>query len=469
MRKYLIALISILFFVLLPNSVLAAESSVFTKEATNVATSYRKQNVNVQDEGVLLFSAKTYNGKYGNQLTGNAKKMYKELVNYYYTKQKTGTLKLTSNASVTFKVKFKGGEPDESTTDYRKAAEKLSNDFLYASEAFQEDYPEVFWLNYLDFSCGITVYKDKSYSTGYRGVLKVKTIYPSKDKEFPGEYFKGASKKIKDYNNGVKKAVASIKKQINHKNSRLSIYLGIHDYVCSKASYHIKAENASEKDSLKYMYASTSANLFLSKPYKNERKLLCDGYAKSFKVLCDAFGLDDSCATIVGNTAEGLHEWNYVKINSKWYLIDTTWDDQGKQIYDTYLLAGQNSIGYDGVSIKKERKAYPYFSYPTCKFTLPKLASNYYNVNEKITPVLKFKSTSVTKKYSKKLTFTNKLTRKETDGKITYRSSNKKIATVNEKTGKVTVVGKGKVTITATAKAGKSYKKGSKKYTLVIK
>ena len=195
MKKYLIALISILFLLLLPNSVLAAGSSVLTKEYKDVATSYRKQNVNVQDDEVLLFSTKTYNGKYGNQLTGNAKKIYKELVNYYYKKQKTGTLKLTSNASVTFKAKFKNGKLDESTKDYKKAAQKLSNNFLYATEAFAEDYPEVFWLNYLDLSCGITVYRDKSYSTGYRGVLKVKTIYPSKDKDFPGEYFKSIKEK----------------------------------------------------------------------------------------------------------------------------------------------------------------------------------------------------------------------------------------------------------------------------------
>ena len=469
MKKYFIIILSALFLLLMPNYAFAAEDSIFTKEYADMVSSYRTENVNTQDDEVLLFSTKTYSGKYGNQLTGNAKKIYKELVKYYYTNQKTGTLKLSSTVSVTFKAKLKNGKIDESTKDYKKAADKLSQDFLYATEAFAEDYPEVFWLNYLDLSCVVDVYKNKSYSTGYRGVLKVKTIYPSKDKNYPGEFFPGASKKIKDYNSGVKKAVASIKKDINNSRNRLAIYLGIHDYICKKVSYNTKAANASE-NSTKYLYASTSANLFLSKPYKNDRKLLCDGYAESFKVLCDAFGLDDSCVTVVGKTPEGLHEWNYVKINTSWYLVDTTWDDQEKLgTQYVYFLAGQNSIGYDNVSIKKERTAYPYFSYKTCKFTLPKLATKDFNVNEKISPVLKFESSSVTKKYKKKLTFTNKLIKKETDGKITYSSSNKKIATVNAKTGKVTILKKGKVTITATSKAGKSYKKGSKKYTLMVK
>ena len=50
-------------------------------------------------------------------------------------------------------------------------------------------------------------------------------------------------------------------------------------------------------------------------------------------------------------------------------------------------------------------------------------------------------------------------------GKITYKTSNKKIATVNSK-GKVTVKGTGKVTITVTAKATSTYSKCVKKITV---
>ena len=50
-------------------------------------------------------------------------------------------------------------------------------------------------------------------------------------------------------------------------------------------------------------------------------------------------------------------------------------------------------------------------------------------------------------------------------GKITYKTSNKKVATVNSK-GKVTVRGTGKATITVTAKATSTYNKGVKKITV---
>ena len=53
----------------------------------------------------------------------------------------------------------------------------------------------------------------------------------------------------------------------------------------------------------------------------------------------------------------------------------------------------------------------------------------------------------------------------EAKGKITYKTSNKKVATVNSK-GKVTVKGTGKATITVTAKATSTYNKGVKKITV---
>ena len=53
-------------------------------------------------------------------------------------------------------------------------------------------------------------------------------------------------------------------------------------------------------------------------------------------------------------------------------------------------------------------------------------------------------------------------------GKITYKTSNKKIATVSSK-GKVTIKKKGKVTITITSTSNKNCSKATKKITVIIK
>ena len=85
---------------------------------------------------------------------------------------------------------------------------------------------------------------------------------------------------------------------------------------------------------------------------------------------------------------------------------------------------------------------------------------------EKAMPKLTFASNSVNKT-TLDAAFTNKLT-KTTDGTVTFKSSNTKVATVASTSGKVTIKGEGTATITATAAEGTNYKSGSAKYTLTV-
>ena len=78
-----------------------------------------------------------------------------------------------------------------------------------------------------------------------------------------------------------------------------------------------------------------------------------------------------------------------------------------------------------------------------------------------------FAKSAITKKTTD-AAFTNTLT-KTTDGTVTFKSSNTKVAAVNSTSGRVTIKGVGKATITATASAGKNYAAGSAKYTLTVK
>lgn len=65
---------------------------------------------------------------------------------------------------------------------------------------------------------------------------------------------------------------------------------------------------------------------------------VCDGYAKTFRAMCENVGLQ--CYLIYGIGASGSsHAWNTVKVDDKWYQIDTTWDDYDgtqKRILDYY-------------------------------------------------------------------------------------------------------------------------------------
>ncbi len=55
--------------------------------------------------------------------------------------------------------------------------------------------------------------------------------------------------------------------------------------------------------------------------------IVCAGYAKTFKLLCDHAGV--ACDYVTGKAGDGLHAWNQVQVDGEWYNIDVTWDDPG--------------------------------------------------------------------------------------------------------------------------------------------
>lgn len=58
---------------------------------------------------------------------------------------------------------------------------------------------------------------------------------------------------------------------------------------------------------------------------------VCEGYARAFKVLCDAAGIPcvitDGLAKTYADREEVMHMWNSVQADGKWYAADITWND----------------------------------------------------------------------------------------------------------------------------------------------
>jgi hypothetical protein len=104
------------------------------------------------------------------------------------------------------------------------------------------------------------------------------------------------------------------------------------DLQKSRAIYRWITQNISYDYSayLTGNYGSTKASDVLT-----SRKSVCAGYSELFNALCKSAGIE---SVIIGGWAKGLsykvgdtisgrtnHDWNAVKINSEWYLIDSTW------------------------------------------------------------------------------------------------------------------------------------------------
>ena len=80
-------------------------------------------------------------------------------------------------------------------------------------------------------------------------------------------------------------------------------------------------------------------------------KCVCEGYAESLQYLLHRVGVDAFLA--IGSSYQPDnpdpvgHEWNYVKINDKWYHVDLTWDDQGMSLIHTYFCVTDAEILID--------------------------------------------------------------------------------------------------------------------------
>ena len=97
-----------------------------------------------------------------------------------------------------------------------------------------------------------------------------------------------------------------------------------------------------------------------------------------------------------------------------------------------------------------------------------KAASASYKLTvDKAAGSLAFTSAGISRTYGTNVSFTNALKTRTTDGKITYKSSNTKVAAVDA-AGKVTVKGAGTAKITAAAAAGTNYKAASAAYTVTV-
>lgn len=59
-----------------------------------------------------------------------------------------------------------------------------------------------------------------------------------------------------------------------------------------------------------------------------EKNAVCEGYAKLFQYLCYCVGINST--VVLGTSSGDPHMWNCVEIDSKWYMLDVTWDDCGK-------------------------------------------------------------------------------------------------------------------------------------------
>ena len=293
---------------------------------------------------------------FSSQLGANAKAIYDSKVEWYAEEHHTGEwiCKLGEGVYqfqgvVTSNGYFEKTDPDTESA-YEACKEQLSADMQAAADAFKHDHPEVFWIRSpKTYSFTISSVPDTE-QTGDDG--KTRSVFQIVSATYkPVETFAGAGSLISSYQAGVQAAVAKVREMADSWNTegvetgstayQALLVRAADEYLCSRLFYDHAVLNtavsvsAAENSGSQSVACNdayriyTSAAAFLGETDHLTMGVVCEGYAKAFKVLCDQLGVPAVCVSGLSDksrTGSG-HMWNLAQIGGSWYLVDVTWDD----------------------------------------------------------------------------------------------------------------------------------------------
>ena len=127
---------------------------------------------------------------------------------------------------------------------------------------------------------------------------------------------------IKQIDKELKSIVNKIKKKADQfKNNEFRLEKCLHDSVVKSVAYDYESLKKSD-----CFNAHSIVGAFI------DRKAVCEGIAKAFKLLCNEYGI--KCIIVLGKAnKDGIfedddyHAWNLVKIANDSYYVDVTWDN----------------------------------------------------------------------------------------------------------------------------------------------
>lgn len=239
-----------------------------------------------------------------------------------------------------------------------------------AVNAFNRDHSEVFWLDMAAMKLTVTVLSDGSLE----GV-----ITPVADTYYTDAYTSREE---------VERDIALMEDRIAEITAEAAKYetvyerlLYIHDWLvlrnaCNTAgiSAHMRAFEA---------VSALEGNI------EGDSRPVCEGYARAFKLLCDALGIP--CILVTGEGFSGgvteAHMWNYVKVDGTWYAADVTWDDplylEGTGLLrDTYFLIGSETLCDEGMTFTQNHKEVTKLSTYASHVGYPVISKSAYRLEE---------------------------------------------------------------------------------------
>lgn len=241
------------------------------------------------------------------------------------------------------------GTASTKTSAQNTALSKYSAETEYIATvyyAFLMDNPQVFWLEH-SMATSYSLSTEKSGSS-YKYTMSVYFILKSASFTLRTSDYSSASAIYSD--------ITKLNGYVDNIMSGISS--GASDYA--KVKYFNEYLTNNNEYNTSYASITTSGcpsawqSISALKGTTGSKGPVCEGYSKAFKVLCDEAGI--GCTLVSGtaysSSSSGEHMWNYVKLSSKWYACDITWNDpltsasKAKSGSETenYLLVGSTTV-----------------------------------------------------------------------------------------------------------------------------
>lgn len=231
--------------------------------------------------------------------------------------------------------------------------EILNNSFQLAINALTFDNPELFYIDITKINL-VTEIVTRAFSTTYRISIG------GNGKSYLADDFSSLREVNTEISNleSIKNDILSQTGDNDLENLRI-----VHDYLVDTIEYDGEAG--------KSVYNIYGALV--------NKKAVCEGYARSYKLILDELGIPCIIACGVAKNSSGdieSHAWNYVQLDGNWYAVDVTWDDpviigNGSLTDDIryrYFLVGAEEFSKDHFedgNIAAEFK----FEYPILSYT----------------------------------------------------------------------------------------------------
>ena len=123
----------------------------------------------------------------------------------------------------------------------------------------------------------------------------------------------------------------------------------------------------------KTAYSMETRNYYNAYGLLHDRRASCYGYASAFKAIADAAGFDSRIVYANKYAISPNHAWNLVKVNGKWYVMDTqisTYIIVELECYDAFLIGTKNETYKYCYSNFKNRKRLPSVTGDDYSFTV---------------------------------------------------------------------------------------------------